>query len=49
MGEGVDNGGADAKTSERAWARHEGNLGDVLPIVVVFLEFIMEPAEKLFG
>lgn len=37
MGEGVDDGGADAEAGEGAGAGHKGNFGDVLPGLMIFV------------
>lgn len=42
LGESVDDGGADAKPSERARPGHESNFGKVFEIFTVFLEFIVK-------
>ncbi len=41
MSESVDYGGANAKSGEGAGARHKSDFGEVLPISVVFLQFVM--------
>lgn len=40
MGEGVNHGGADAEAGERAGAGHEFDFGDVLPSLVIVVEFV---------
>lgn len=49
MGESVDDGGADAKTREGAWARHESDFSESLPGLVVFGEFFRDEGKQLFG
>ena len=49
VGEGVDNGSADAKTGEGAGARHESDFGEIGPGFAVFGEFVSDEAEELFG
>ena len=49
VGESVDDGGADAKSSKRTWPGHESNFGEIFEILVVFLEFIVKIRQKLFG
>lgn len=49
MGESVDDSGADAKPSKRAWSGHESNFGKVFEIFAVFLEFVVKIRQKLFG
>lgn len=49
VGESVNDGGTDAKSSKRTWSGHESNFGKVFEIFTVFLEFIMKVRQKLFG
>ena len=49
MGESVDDGGADAKTSKRARARHKSNLRDVLESFALLGEFVANETEEFFG
>lgn len=49
MGESVDDGGADAKSSKRTRPGHESNFGKVFEIFTVFLEFVVKIRQKLFG
>ncbi len=49
MYKSVHDGGADAKASKRARARHKMNFGDILPIFVVFFELVVDECKKLFG
>lgn len=42
VGESVDDGGADAKAGKRAGAGHEGDFFNILPGLMIFLEFFMD-------
>ncbi len=49
MREGVDDGGADAQAGERTRAGHESDFGEVLPVFVVFGEFVVDKLKQFFG
>lgn len=49
MGESVDDGGADAKSSKRTRSGHESNFGKVFEIFAIFFKFIAKVRQKLFG
>lgn len=49
VGESVDNGSADTQTGERAGARVEGDFGNVFPVGMVSLQFIVNKGEDLLG
>ena len=42
MGESVDDGGADAKSSKRTWSGHESNFGKVFEIFAIFFKFVVK-------
>lgn len=49
MGKGIDDGGANAQTGKRAGSGHKSDFGNILPGFVVFLEFIVNVFEEIFG
>lgn len=49
VGESIDDTSTNAKTSKGAGARHEGDLGDVMPSLVMFGEFVVNELKKLLS
>ena len=41
VGESVHDSGANTEARKGAWARHEGELGEVCPSFAVFFEFVL--------
>ncbi len=40
--ESIYDSGANSETSKRAWARHEGDFGEILPVFAIFGEFVVD-------